>query len=386
MIFPNLDNLAVELVIEILRGVDIQTITSIALTSSRLYHIVKSERKIWMDASDVLDLPLETGETLATTPVQSILALSMRAILIRNRLRNAKSIPRHYRKMHDKQTNFAQKLLPGGEWMISTQGDTSNLWLISLNNGDENSNSALLFVAPTSGVIKCYAFEALGKGQIHLAVGFTTYMTEGDVDYIALMHLQPTLRNPAKPARAEGKPLVTDIKYHLLPASPLSISLRKPLVLVHTSSENHNNFHGILFDDETEAGVLLEAEHPEIEHLLEPGAQRVDPPLFICLRLTNCFRAQCGTGKTLAYIQLCKSLYSDVPMTSIRSFFPPQYETSYCWRISQTFIIPTKLHPKLAFQTHSDRSKSFGLLIFILKINSPVKPSAELFLSPPATY
>ncbi|KZS89452.1 hypothetical protein SISNIDRAFT_489137 [Sistotremastrum niveocremeum HHB9708] len=265
MISPNLDNLAVELIIEILRGVNIQTITSIALTSSRLYHIVKSERKIWIDASDVLDLPLETGETLATTPIHSLLSLSLRAILIRKRLQNPKSVPRHFRKLHEKQTSFAQKLLPGGEWMLSSQEEYGTLWLISLKDEDTSLHSSPIFVAPSDGVINCYAFEALGNREIRLAVGIETASPEGKKHHVALLRLHFPTQHSAASAPADGTPLVTNVKYYSLAAVPLSISMRKPLVLIHIYSRGRNTFNAVIFDCETEVGVMLEAHPPEVD-------------------------------------------------------------------------------------------------------------------------
>ncbi|KZT39552.1 hypothetical protein SISSUDRAFT_1045425 [Sistotremastrum suecicum HHB10207 ss-3] len=265
-ITPNLDSLAVELVVEILKGVDIRTISSVALTSSRFYHIAKNERKLWTDACDILDLPLQTGETVATTPTHSFLSLAMRALLIQKRLQNSGSQPPSFRELNARVSNSSQRLLPGGQWMLFREN--SSLYLLNIKDGTMNSSCEPILVAPTNLMIATYAFETLGNREMRLAVGLAQ-ATESDSGQhqVAIIHLHFPLQQSPDSVRAEERPQVMSLKFYALPAFPRSISLSMPLVLILSTSpyDDDNNFHGLIFDCEIGAGLRLKARPPAAE-------------------------------------------------------------------------------------------------------------------------
>ncbi|KZS89451.1 hypothetical protein SISNIDRAFT_458646 [Sistotremastrum niveocremeum HHB9708] len=263
MTAPNLDSLAVELVVEILKGVDIQTITSVALTSNRFHHIAKNERKLWTDACDILDLPLQTGETLATTPTHSFLSLAIRALLIQKRLQNSGSQPPSFRELNARASNSLQRLLPGGQWMLFREN--SSLYLLNIRDVTMNPRFDPIFVAPTNCAIDTYTFEALGIREMRLAVGLAQF-TESGQHQLAIIHIHFPLQQSPDSVPAEERPQVMSLKFYALPASPQSVSLSRPLVSVLCASAyDNNNFHGLIFDCETGAGLRLKARPPAAE-------------------------------------------------------------------------------------------------------------------------
>ncbi|KZT39547.1 hypothetical protein SISSUDRAFT_1045420 [Sistotremastrum suecicum HHB10207 ss-3] len=263
---PNLDTLAVELIAEILKGADLRTISSVALTSRRLYHVVKTNRKLWTDACDILDLPLQTGEILATTPTESILPLALRAVSIQTRLENPASIPR-IRRIH---LGFISswKLLPGGEWRLCTQDN--NLWVVNNKEESKALPAVATFVAPST--IRCSAFEALGNREMRLAVGIGVDRDREETDrpQVSIIHLRFPVQDSSQ---ARDRPLVISVKSYSLPATPSFVSLCRPLVLLKfrdTAGVRLASFRAAILDCEANVGVHLEAQPPTFEEVRLP--------------------------------------------------------------------------------------------------------------------
>ncbi|KZS89450.1 hypothetical protein SISNIDRAFT_552038 [Sistotremastrum niveocremeum HHB9708] len=256
-----LDSLAVELIVEILRGIDIYSIVSIAQILPHCQDPTLRQRKIvWTDACDVVDIPLQTGETPATTPTQSILSLAMRAVLIRSRLQNPERVPRDVRKVRES----GQKLLPGGQWMLFTQD--KSLWVLNIRDRSTNPRCAPIFVPPPNYRVSQYAFEALGNRDMRLAVGLekAPAQLEADPPQIAIVHLHFPLQQSAESVQPEDIPHATSAKLYPVPASPMSIFLKGPLVLLRFEAAHYGDdpFFGAIFDCKTEVGVRLEARMP----------------------------------------------------------------------------------------------------------------------------
>ncbi|KZS89454.1 hypothetical protein SISNIDRAFT_458648 [Sistotremastrum niveocremeum HHB9708] len=265
-VVPNLDNLAVELIVDILKGADLQTITSIGLTSSRLYHIVKTDRKLWTDARAILDLPLQTGETLATTPTSSILPLALRAVSVQKHLRDPDAKP-HFRLLHmgDYETP-AWKLLPGGQWMLFTRNHC--IWILNIRAQTTTKTSPPIFVAPR--LISRCVFQALGNREMCLIVelvrGWPTGQTE--MPRIAVLRLRLPLLQSVDDG--DSRPQVTGIKFYTLPFDPVFISLRWPLLLMGCPQmrfliDPGNELNAVLLNCEADTGVGLAALPPEEE-------------------------------------------------------------------------------------------------------------------------
>ncbi|KZT39549.1 hypothetical protein SISSUDRAFT_1118878 [Sistotremastrum suecicum HHB10207 ss-3] len=261
---PNLDNLAVELIVDILRGADLQTITSIGLTSSRLYHIVKTDRKLWTDARDILDLPLQTGETLATTPTSSILPLALRAVSVQKHLRDPDAKP-HFRLLHmgDYETP-AWKLLPGGQWMLFKRNHC--IWILNIRAESTNVTSPPIFVAPK--VIGRCVVQAMGNREMCLIVNLlgVSRTSRLEIPQVAVLRLRfPLLQSVDD---GDSRPQVTRVNFYTLPFHPNSISLRWPLVLFGRRSVligPRHELNAVILNCEAETGAGLAALPPEDE-------------------------------------------------------------------------------------------------------------------------
>ncbi|KZT39548.1 hypothetical protein SISSUDRAFT_1045421 [Sistotremastrum suecicum HHB10207 ss-3] len=302
MVAPSLDNLAVELVVEILKGEDIQTIVSVGLTSSRLYRIVRNERKIWTKASDILDLPLQTGETLPTIPTPMIISRGMRAVSIRKRLEDDEPVPLRFLKVHELGSeigDFKWRLLPGGQWLLLQ--DDHDIRLFSANSRPVISDSTPIFSAES--IYRCM-FEAIGNREMRLAVQCTEERFGlKRRPRLVIIHLR-------FPLQLEDMPIVISIKSYPLPDRVRTLFLNEGIVSVYYH-ELDNTFSGILFDCGTELGVRIAAE-PLLEVVKATNGEwhwqslDVKPKLRKCVLFAVCVKT--GQGSTLRL-----NLLADIP-------------------------------------------------------------------------
>ncbi|KZS86752.1 hypothetical protein SISNIDRAFT_461549 [Sistotremastrum niveocremeum HHB9708] len=118
---PIFSRLPPEILLHILRDAFLREITS-----RRLYRLVKNERIVWRNATDTEYLPLPTGHTIQTVPVELLFPIALRACSIAIAFRQPIIIPKRYApiaplSIGDDEMPYNVEI-PGGRWtMYSTE-------------------------------------------------------------------------------------------------------------------------------------------------------------------------------------------------------------------------------------------------------------------------
>ncbi|KZT43297.1 hypothetical protein SISSUDRAFT_1029848 [Sistotremastrum suecicum HHB10207 ss-3] len=78
-----LEKLPPEILIQIMDGMAVKTIVNFAKASPIIYSIVKTSRQVWISSSGCEDIPVPTGYTLRSAPVDLLFKYAIRATLPR---------------------------------------------------------------------------------------------------------------------------------------------------------------------------------------------------------------------------------------------------------------------------------------------------------------
>ncbi|KZS86435.1 hypothetical protein SISNIDRAFT_471795 [Sistotremastrum niveocremeum HHB9708] len=119
---PTFSRVPVEILTHILNGTFLAEIVNFGQTSSRLYSLVKTERIVWKNSKDVEYLPLPTGHTIQTVPVELLFPIALRACSIALAFQQPVIVPKRCApvapldvKIDAMPYNVA---IPGGRWTM----------------------------------------------------------------------------------------------------------------------------------------------------------------------------------------------------------------------------------------------------------------------------
>ncbi|KZT38121.1 hypothetical protein SISSUDRAFT_1062242 [Sistotremastrum suecicum HHB10207 ss-3] len=110
----------IEIVQHILSGACLDQLTAIAQTSARFYSLAKSDRILWTSCTDHYKLPLPTGHTVHTVPVESLFRLALRACSIERALEQPMVEPKRWAILPPSEDDRLPDnvLVPGGGWTL----------------------------------------------------------------------------------------------------------------------------------------------------------------------------------------------------------------------------------------------------------------------------
>ncbi|KZS87647.1 hypothetical protein SISNIDRAFT_470796 [Sistotremastrum niveocremeum HHB9708] len=133
----NLLTLPIELIPLIVRGASLRELYNLTRTCSQLYHLGRTSRQFWMYASDQDDLPLPTGHTIETVPVDQLIYLAARAISISDAMNQPVMKPKrsfvYASKFYGQTINMLG--LPGNSWYIEHIKNTSRIRIKRAESG-----------------------------------------------------------------------------------------------------------------------------------------------------------------------------------------------------------------------------------------------------------
>ncbi|KZS86753.1 hypothetical protein SISNIDRAFT_461550, partial [Sistotremastrum niveocremeum HHB9708] len=119
---PPFSLLPPEILLHILKRECLREIVDFGQTSRRLYSLVKNERIVWKNAKDAEYLPLPTGHTIHTVPVELLFPIALRACSIAIALQQPIVIPKRFAPvapLNIERDEMPYNLeIPGGRWTM----------------------------------------------------------------------------------------------------------------------------------------------------------------------------------------------------------------------------------------------------------------------------
>ncbi|KZT33523.1 hypothetical protein SISSUDRAFT_1054112 [Sistotremastrum suecicum HHB10207 ss-3] len=199
MASSKLQGLPTELIFAILDGASLRDLHAISQTCQRLHNIATTSRQFWANAADKDILPLPTGYTFDTIPVEQIFSIAARGIGWQKVTNNEPAKPRRYLPyaVEDEKVRLNLLALPGNSWYIEQRVSGSHIK--RAEPGWEN----VAYLIPLPGdTVPNFRGSVIGGGDMNLV---TSIRLPGEIFktqrilHIMKMHFPDERQGPAEP-------------------------------------------------------------------------------------------------------------------------------------------------------------------------------------------
>ncbi|KZS95688.1 hypothetical protein SISNIDRAFT_452343 [Sistotremastrum niveocremeum HHB9708] len=220
--------LPVEIIFHISDQASLHELHLLALTCGTFYHLAMTSRRFWMGASDKDTLPLPTGHTLDTVPVDQIMSLAARSISLSKVMDQEIMIPKRYFPIALAGVDDRIDLLalPGHSWFIARTPDME--WCIRrAERGWEGASCRLGSLVSPIG----FKSKVLGGGDVRLTfLGRDTSDLQYRTLHIVNLHFPDERSGPAAPS-------ILDRSSVVLPQRPFDIKIDEGIISCATSNK-----------------------------------------------------------------------------------------------------------------------------------------------------